>query len=119
MLFPIMAAIAHGTKELINAVAAKLATLPPVIRYESEPEPEIDYSTKKREFTLTVEDGVYIIEARWLLKVMETIDPDEYDSMQYFQRVLIQSGIIDALKEAGNEQGDTVSIYDFEFDYIP
>lgn len=119
LLFPIMAAIAHGTKELINAVAAKLATLPPVIRYESEPEPEIDYSTKKREFTLAVEDGVYIIEARWLLKVMETIDPDEYDSMQYFQRVLIQSGIIDALKEAGIEQGDTVSIYDFEFDYIP
>ena len=73
----------------------------------------------KREFTLTVEDGVYIIEARWLLKIMETINPDEYDSLQYFQRVLRSSGILDALEEAGIQPGDTVSIYDFEFDYIP
>ena len=74
---------------------------------------------KKRDFTLTVQDGVYIIEARGLLKIMEAIDPDEYDSLQYFQRVLHSSGIIDALKEAGVQKGDTVSIYDFEFDYIP
>ena len=50
---------------------------------------------------------------------METIDPDNYDSLQYFQRVLRSSGIIDALEDAGIEKGDTVSIYDFEFDYVP
>ena len=118
--FPIMAAIGEGTDALMRAVAEKLSTLEPIRRYEPEPAPVEDLTaSKKREFTLTVEDGVYIIEARWLLKVMETIDPDEYDSLQYFQRVLRASGIIDALEEAGIEKGDTVSIYDFEFDYIP
>ena len=118
--FPIMAAIAEGTDELINHVAAELAQLPPITRFEAEPEVLEDFTVaKKRDFTLTVEDGVYFIEARWLLKIMEAIDPDEYDSLQYFQRVLHSSGIIDALVEAGIQKGDTVSIYDFEFDYIP
>ncbi|MBP5618395.1 MAG: Obg family GTPase CgtA, partial [Clostridia bacterium] len=118
--FPIMAAIAEGTDDLINAVAAQLATLEPIRRYEPEPAPVEDLTVaKKRDFTLTVEDGVYIIEAPWLLKIMETIDPDAYDSLQYFQRVLRQSGIIDALEDAGIEKGDTVSIYDVEFDYVP
>ena len=118
--FPIMAAIAEGTDALINAVAAKLATLEPIRRYEPEPAPVEDLTVaKKREFTLTVEDGVYIVEAPWLLRIMETIDPDAYDSLQYFQRVLRQSGIIDALEDAGIEKGDTVSIYDVEFDYVP
>ena len=118
--FPIMAAIAEGTKPLIDYVAAELAKLEPIKRYEPEPLPEENFTEKKkRDFTLTVEDGVYIIEARWLLKIMETIDPDQYDSLQYFQRVLHSSGIIDALVEAGIQKGDTVSIYDFEFDYIP
>ena len=118
--FPIMAAIAEGTKPLIDYVAAELAKLEPIKRYEPEPLPEENFTEKKkRDFTLTVEDGVFIIEARWLLKIMETIDPDQYDSLQYFQRVLHSSGIIDALVEAGIQKGDTVSIYDFEFDYIP
>ena len=118
--FPIMAAIAEGTDKLINYVSAELAKLPPIVRYEPDPVPVEDFTQdKKRDFTLTVQDGVYIIEARWLLKIMEAIDPDEYDSLQYFQRVLHSSGIIDALKEAGVQKGDTVSIYDFEFDYIP
>ena len=118
--FPIMAAIAEGTKELIDYVAAELATLEPIKRYEPEQAPEEDFTDgKKRDFRLTVEDGVFIIEARWLLKIMEAIDPDNYDSLQYFQRVLRSSGIIDALEDAGIEKGDTVSIYDFEFDYVP
>lgn len=118
--FPIMAAIAEGTQQLINHVAAQLATLPPITRFEPEPEPVEDFTEeKKRPFTLSVEDGVYIIEARWLLKIMEAIDPEEYDSLQYFQRVLHSSGIIAALVDAGIQKGDTVSIYDFEFDYIP
>ena len=50
--------------------------------------------------------------------VLEDIDPDEYDSLQYFHRVLIQSGIIDALKKNGIQEGDTVSIYDIEFEYV-
>lgn len=117
--FPIMAAIAEGTKELIDYTAAELAKLPPLKVYEVEPEPVEDYTiAKKRDFTLKVEEGIYIVEAPWLLKILETVDPDDYESLQYFQRVLQSSGIIDALVDAGVRDGDTVSVYDIEFDYV-
>ncbi len=118
--FAIMAPISEGTGELINFVAEQLSKLPPIKVYESEPEPEPDYSKKTdRDFTVRVEEGVYIVEAPWLLKVMETVNPDEYDSLQYFERVLRMSGILTALQKAGIQEGDTVSIYDVEFDYVP
>ncbi|MBQ5765387.1 MAG: GTPase ObgE [Clostridia bacterium] len=117
--FPIMAAIAEGTRELIQYTAAELYKLPPIKVYEPEPEPVEDFTTpNKREFTLRVEQGVFIIEAPWLLKILETVNPDDYESLQYFQRVLQSSGIIAALEKAGVEEGDTVSVYDIEFDYV-
>ncbi len=119
-VFRIMAPIAEGTDALIKYVAQTLQTLPPVRRFEAEPLPVEDYTQPKtRQFTVTVQQGVFIVDAPWLLKVMEMIDPEDYESMQYFQRVLVSSGIIDALKDKGVKQGDTVSIYDIEFDYVP
>ena len=117
--FPIMAAIAEGTKELVNFVAAELHKLPPVKVYEPEAAPAPDADAIGRQpFTLRVEDGVYFVEAPWLLKILSGVNMDDYESLQYFQRVLHSSGIIDALKEAGVQEGDTVSIYDLEFDYV-
>lgn len=49
---------------------------------------------------------------------MQSVNFDDYESLQYFQRVLIQTGVIDALRAAGVEEGDTVSIYDLEFDFV-
>ncbi len=117
--FPIMAAIAEGTDALIKHTAAELYKLPPIKVYEPEPEPMEDFTTpNKRDFTLRVEQGVFIIEAPWLLKILESVNPDDYESLQYFQRVLQSSGIIAALEKAGVEEGDTVSVYDIEFDYV-
>ena len=49
---------------------------------------------------------------------MRTVDPDDYSSLQYFQRVLINSGIIAKLEEMGIKEGDTVSLEGFEFDFV-
>lgn len=117
--FPIMAAINYGVPELINKIAEKLSQLPPIKIYEAEPEPEIDYTNAgKQDFTIRVEGDVYIVEGKWLLKLINSVNFDDNESLQYFQRSLISSGIIDALKENGIHEGDTVSIYDIEFDYI-
>ena len=117
---PVMAAIGEGTRELINRVAARLQTLPPVKRYESEPAVREDYTKPKtRSFKIRVCDGVYIVEdAPWLLDIMNDINPEDYESLQYFERVLRSSGIIDALIKNGIAEGDTVSVYDVEFDYV-
>lgn len=118
--YEIVAPIAEGTKELINAVAARLATLPPVKRFESEPVPmEVLERKKDSGFKITENDGVYYVEAEWLLKILNKTDIDDYESLQYLQRVLASSGIFDALVERGIKEGDTVVIYDLEFDYVP
>ncbi len=119
--FPIMAAIAEGTGELINEVATTLAKLPPILRYESEEKPQIDYTVKKKcTFNIRVCDGVYFVEdADWIMDVMNTVDPDDYESLQYFERVLRSTGIIEALEKAGISEGDTVCVYDVEFEFVP
>ena len=68
--------------------------------------------------TVTEEDGVFSVEAQWLLRIMRTVDFDDSESLQYFQRVLIDTGVIDALREAGCGEGDTVDIYGLEFDFV-
>lgn len=117
--FEMCAPILEGTREVINAAAAMLATLPAVRRFESEEIPlEVVLKKKNTGFSVTKEDGVYIVDAPWLASIIARTDMDDYESLQYLQRVLVSSGIIDALREKGIEEGDTVSIYDFEFEFV-
>lgn len=118
--FAAMAAIAEGTQDVINFVAAELVKLPAIKVYEAEPKPQLDLSVdKKRTFNIRVCDGVYFVEdAPWIMDVMNSVDPDDYESLQYFERVMRQTGIIDALRKAGVQEGDTVSVYDVEFDFV-
>ncbi|MBQ6718024.1 MAG: GTPase ObgE [Clostridia bacterium] len=118
--FPVMAAIAEGTQDVINFVAAELVKLPAIKVYEAEPKPQLDLSVdKKRTFNIRVCDGVYFVEdAPWIMDVMNSVDPDDYESLQYFERVMRQTGIIDALRKAGVQEGDTVSVYDVEFEFM-
>ncbi|MBQ5322603.1 MAG: GTPase ObgE [Oscillospiraceae bacterium] len=113
----ISAATGEGVHELINAVAAELAKLPPIVRYETEA-PVREEITSKQEFKIHIEDGIYVVEAPWLMHALGFVDLDDYESLQYFQRVLRLSGIIDELERMGINEGDTVSILDIEFDYM-
>lgn len=118
--FTMCAPITEGTKEIVNAIAAKLAELPPIKRYEREEIPaEFFEKNADGKYNITVRDGIYVVEGEWLLKILQRTDLDDYESLQYFQRVLQSSGIIDALLEKGIQEGDTVEIYDLEFDFVP
>lgn len=117
--FSICAPIKEGTKELMNAVAAKLATLPPIKQYEAEEIPlEVLEKKKDRGFKVTVEDDMFFVEAEWLIPILNQIDLDDYESLQYLQRVLNSSGINQELINRGIEDGDTVVLYDIEFEYV-
>ncbi len=117
--YSICAPIKEGTKELMNAVAAKLATLPPIKQYEAEEIPlEVLEKKKDRGFKVTVEDDMYFVEAEWLIPILHQIDLDDYESLQYLQRVLNSSGINQELINRGIEDGDTVVLYDIEFEYV-
>lgn len=118
--YSICAPISEGTNELMNAVWKKLVTLPPIKEYETQEIPTESIIKNSSGFKITVVDGnYYIVEADWFPKVLKGIDVTDYESLQYMQRVLEKSGVFDALREKGIQEGDTVSIYDIEFEYIP
>ncbi len=118
--FPIMAAIAEGTDELINYVASELQKLPPIKIYEAEEKPVEEVDKNRRKFSVRFDGTYYYVEdCDWLMEVMNNVDPDDYESLQYFERVIRECGIIDALERKGCSEGDTVKILDIEFDYVP
>lgn len=119
--FCISAVTTQGTPELIQKVAEVLDTLPPIKEYEPDliPQAELDERAGVgQKFEITVDDDVYYVDAPWIEPIMRTIDIDDYSSLQYFQRVLINSGIISKLEEMGISEGDTVRLHGFEFDYV-
>ena len=120
--YEISAATTMGTKELIDAVSTELDKLPPIKEYEAEPmtQQELDERAgigEKFEITRG-DDAVFYVEAPWLEHIMRTVDMEDYASLQYFQRVLRNSGIIDELERRGINEGDTVNIFGFEFDFV-
>lgn len=118
--YEISAATTQGTTELVQVTAALLQTLPPILQYEAEaPSPEELAENAHGSFEIEVEDGVYYVNAQWLEPILRTVNMEDYSSLQYFQRVLRSSGIIDALEEKGIQEGDSVDILGFEFDFVP
>lgn len=117
--FPITAASHQGVDKLIQSTAAKLSELPPIREYEPEAVPTEQLVKKsKRGFTVQVEDGVYMVEGPWLMEAFGMVDLEDDESLQYFQRVLRDTGIIAKLEDMGIQEGDTVNILNIEFEYV-
>ena len=90
-----------------------------MIQFEPEPAPVIaPEEFEKTKVNITNHDGVYFVEGEWLVQLINSVNFDDYESLQYFQRVLTTTGVIDALRDAGVQEGDTVSMYDLEFDFV-
>lgn len=117
--YPICAPILEGTKELMNAVWQKLSELPPIKEYEAEEIPAEAFVKDDNAFKITkVDDGYFLVEADWFPKVLKGVNIEDYESLQYMQRVLEKTGVFDALREQGCEEGDIVSLYDIEFEFV-
>ena len=120
--FPVLtisAATHQGLRELVNAAAAQLATLPPVKVYEPtyvERPPEID-----TEEPLAIErdegDGTWLVDGPWLRQLMANVNFNDYESRGWFERKLRDAGLYTRLEELGVQEGDTVCLYNLEFEY--
>ena len=106
-----------GIDELIKEVYEKLATLPQIERMEYEP---FEYAEKDTtDFTVgRCDDGGFIVSGGLIDELARNVVLDSYDSFNYFQRKLKETGIIKALKKAGATDGDTVRMLDVEFEYM-
>lgn len=114
----ISAVTGYNIKNLIHLVSDRLKLLPPIKIYEPELKPEDFEDKKDREVTVKKEGGKYIVEGEWLERLIAQVNFSDRDSLHYFQRVLRRSGVIDVLEAAGATDGDTVRIFDFEFEFI-
>ncbi len=117
-LLYISAVTGEGLDEMIRLVADRLRDLPPIKVYERELEPEDVYVGGGKETVIRRENDTFYVEGEWLLNLMGQINFDDYESLNFFQRVLQKSGVFEALEAKGCRDGHTVSIYDFEFDYV-
>ena len=114
----VSAATGEGLDNMIHSVSERLKLLPPLIVYESEIAPEDVYENNAKETTVRRENDTFYVEGEWLYNLMGQINFDNYESLNFFQRVLQKSGVFALLEEHGCTDGHTVSIYDFEFEYV-
>jgi GTP-binding protein len=118
-VFRISAATKQGIEPLLNRAFNLLEQYKDV----EEPVEEIedllyDKNTEEKTFTVRKENGVYIVEGDFIDYLLSSVNLDDSDSIKYFQKVLRKRGIVDELKRMGVQDGDTVKMYELEFEYF-
>ena len=63
-------------------------------------------------------DHEFTVDAPWLERILAGTNVEDYESLQYFQTQLGDSGILDELVAQGVEEEDTIKIGEYEFDYL-
>lgn len=117
-VFPISGVTGEGLNELLYYVSDQLKDLdaaPIVFEQEYFPEDELIYVDLP--YTVEKEDGMYVVEGPKIEKMLGYTNLDSEKGFAFFQRFLKEGGILDELENAGIQEGDTVRMYGFEFDY--
>ena len=117
-LMYVSAATGKGLDEMVQRAAEMLRELPPMLVYECEYEPEDAYVGASHDTTVRRENDVFYVEGEWLYNLVGQVNFEDYESLNFFQRVLKKSGVFELLEQKGCTDGMTVCIYDFEFDYV-
>ena len=111
------AATRKGIDELMYKVWQELQTLPPLQYYESEYVSEEPESEGPEDITVTIEDDTYILEGEWLMLIARDINFEHHEGVCTLNEHC-ESRYFRALRGYGHQNGDTVRIYDLEFEYI-
>ena len=116
---PISAATRQGVDGLPALVYNRLQDLPPVKVYAPEYKRPDRSAEPTRPFTVTrTGDHEFTVDAPWLERILAGTNVEDYESLQYFQTQLGDSGILDELVAQGVEEEDTIKIGEYEFDYL-
>ncbi len=118
-VYPISAATGKGVDELMQKVYEELSKLPPIQIFE----PEMDIEAEEFEpddegFTIKRENEYFIVEGSWIEAVGGSVNFSDNESLAYFQRALLNKGVIEALIDMGIREGQIVKIGDLEFEFV-
>ena len=115
-IFPVSAATGQGFDQLMDCVAQTLASLPPMEPFaEEEMLPEMLENTG---FEVSKDGKVFVVSGSAVVQLLDSVNFDDEESLNWFHRTLRRAGIIDALRQAGAQEGSTVRIEDMEFDFV-
>lgn len=117
-VFKMSAATSQGVDDVI-AYVSELLREAEEIELVSEEEmfrPELD-EVQDEGLQIDIEDGVYVVTGKSLRRIMYSVNFDDMESLQYFQKAMESQGVFDRLREMGIEDGDTVRIYEIEFEF--
>jgi GTP-binding protein len=117
-LMYVSAATGQGIREMVEHVWERLQDLPPMRVWEDETAGDEVVVEEGRVTNIRYEGGRFIVEGQWIFNLMNQVNFDNYESLNFFQRSLQKGGVFEQLEAAGCRDGDTVSIYEFEFDYV-
>ena len=119
-VFPISAPIHEGVDKLLSRALTMLNELPeeeeePVVFYVApDPEDEPDF----RDINIEVdEDGVFVLTGKQLRKIFDSTNFNDTGSLRYLYKYIDSKGVFEELAERGLEDGDTVKVFDYEFEY--
>ena len=118
-VYPISAAMGKGVDELMQKVYEELSKLPPIQIFE----PEMDIEAEEFEpddegFSIKRENEYFIVEGSWIEAVGGSVNFSDNESLAYFQRALLNKGVIEALIDMGIREGQIVKIGDLEFEFV-
>lgn len=115
LVFAISAATSQGLDALLDALTEEITKLPPPVMFTEE-EMLPDFLTTG--FQVYVEDHVFVVDGPSAQQLLDSVNFDDEESVNWFHRTMRKSGMIDALRKAGANEGSTVRIGDMEFDFI-
>ena len=117
-IYKISAATGEGVEELLKHVSEVLKTLPKEDIVEVVGGKKVYSLEEEVPFTITKEDGMFIVDGPGVQKIMRRVNLEDNESMYYFQKCLDELGVNKALKEAGVKEGDTVKVVDWELEWM-
>lgn len=118
-VFKMSAATRDGVDQVIDRVSQLLNEVEEVelVSQEEMYRPELDVDEDGGLKVQVDENGIYVVTGRELRRIMYSVNFDDMESLQFFQAQMEAKGVFDMLREAGIEDGDTVKIYELEFEF--
>ena len=121
-VFPVSAATGKGLRELLYCVQKKLDEIPRKdVVFIPEYDPEKELIEENLPYTIVRsgdEKNTFIVEGPKIEKMLGYTNLDSEKGFQFFQNFLRDTGILDELEQAGIQEGDTVRMYGWSFDYF-
>ncbi|WMJ79027.1 MULTISPECIES: GTPase ObgE [unclassified Sedimentibacter] len=118
-IIEVSAATNHGLDLLKKRAYERLQHIEDEIQFVNEEEVESFIDRKARDtIAVSQQDGYYLADGDFLERLVASTNFDDFESFSNFQKVLIDKGVIERLRELGAQEGDLIKVCGVEFDFV-